>query len=507
VLKNVGSNWVLNLFTIAVALVMGPLVVGILGKEGDGVWQLVVAATALLSLVVLGVPMASVRYFSEHLAREDEAGFNRAVGSCMGLYLGLGCLALAAGAVFYLPFDWGLEEVVKAGKVAPHWLSDARLAYWLVTGYVAFGFFGQLPYGIMVAHHDFVLRNKIMMSGLLLKLLLVWGLLTLETSVAMLALAQVGALLFEFLTARWLVARIYPRVRMRLKDFDLGMVRKIFSFSIYVLLLQLGIKLSFQMDALVIGWFLDARNVSYYNRSNMFIVYLVEFLVAIGAVVMPTATKLRVQERTAELEEVFFKWSKVAMTLTVLACLFLAVLGPEFVAAWLNQPEYKAPGEEILPLLMASCVFFLPVRGVGLPLLMGLGKPGVPTIAFLVAGVLNLSLSVLLAPLMGLRGVALGTALPNVIFAFVVGAYACRVAGVSSMRYLLYVVPRVLLGSLPALAFVLWLKLMVGIEGRLEVIMAGVSTCLVFAACAVFLIWRKDPYVDPMRFLERLRRR
>ena len=39
---------------------------------------------------------------------------------------------------------------------------------------------------------------------------------------------------------------------------------------------------------------------------------------------------------------------------------------------------------------MLSALVFLPVRGVALPILMGLGKPGVPTIGFLTAGVLNL---------------------------------------------------------------------------------------------------------------------
>src|SRR5882724_3667801 len=47
---------------------------------------------------------------------------------------------------------------------------------------------------------------------------------------------------------------------------------------------------------------------------------------------------------------------------------------------------------------------------------MGLGKPKKATIAFVLAGLANLVLSLALARPLGLAGVALGTAIPNVAF-------------------------------------------------------------------------------------------
>src|SRR5205814_1431989 len=81
--------------------------------------------------------------------------------------------------------------------------------------------------------------------------------------------------------------------------------------------------------------------------------------------------------------------------------------------AWWIDPRYERPAGQVLQILMVSYLVFLPVRGVALPILMGLGKPGVPTIGFLIAGLVNLGLSVALAGPLGLAGVALGTAIPN----------------------------------------------------------------------------------------------
>ena len=112
VLKNIGSNWVLNIYIVVVTLIQGPYMVDMLGAEGDGVWRLVLGATALLNLLVMGVPMASVRFFSEHLAGEDKKSLNQAISSCIGLYLFLGVTAAAVGAIFYIPFGMGLERAI-----------------------------------------------------------------------------------------------------------------------------------------------------------------------------------------------------------------------------------------------------------------------------------------------------------------------------------------------------------------------------------------------------------
>src|SRR5437762_10861567 len=97
-----------------------------------------------------------------------------------------------------------------------------------------------------------------------------------------------------------------------------------------------------------------------------------------------------------------------------MAGLFLIVLGPRFIAWWID-PRYERPAGQVLQILMVSYLVFLPVRGVALPILMGLGKPGVPTIWLLTAGLVNLGLSVALARPLGLARVALARGTPHAV--------------------------------------------------------------------------------------------
>jgi len=431
--------------------------------------------------------MASVRYFAQHVATGDTRSLNEAISSCTGLYLLLGLIALVVGVGLYAFFTlYGIPTPLHA---------DARSAFAVMVLFVAVGFVALLPEGILSAHCDFVPRNVVRLATLLVRLGLTIALLTLKTSLTVLALVQLTCLGFDF-TLCWLVIRRrYPEIRMRLAGFDWALVRKIFSFSMYVLVLNAGARLSFETDSMVIGGFLGVRWIPHFTVANSVIIYLMEFVVAIAAVVMPTATRLQTQGKIPELREIFLKWSKIAFSITMIVGLFLLVLGPRFIAWWVG-PQFERSAGQVLQILMVSYLVFLPIRGVALPILMGLGKPRLPTIGFLVAGVVNLVLSMLLVRPFGIAGVALGTAIPNVLFAALVLVQACRELEAPVGEYLRYVFPRALLGALPTLGLLLWFKLGLEVRNLAGLVAAGVAVVVLFGLMWVFFVYRNDRYID-----------
>jgi O-antigen/teichoic acid export membrane protein len=484
----VGSNWIVTLVTVVAAYLLTPFTLHQLGDEGYGTWNLITSMTGYLGLLVLGVPMASVRYFAQHVADGNTHKLNQAIGSCTALYLSLGAVALLVGAGLYAFFS--LTYRIPAGLHA-----DAHWAFRLTVLYVAVGFVALLPNGVLSAHDDFVPRNMVRLAGVVLRIVLTLWLLTLRASLTVLALIQLALLVFDFGICWLLMVRRYPGTRMRLKEFDWTMVRRIFSFSLFVLVLNAGARLSFETDSLVIGAFKDVGSIPYFTVANSFILYLMEFIIAIAAVVMPMATRLSTQGRSAELREIFLKWSKIALSLTMMAGLFLMVLGPRFIAWWIH-PSFEGPAGQVLQILMLSYLIFLPVRGVALPILMGLGKPGIPTIGFLVAGALNLGMSIWLVRPLGLAGVALGTAIPNVLFAALVLVQACRELQIPLGEYFRYVAPRAALGAFPVLALLLWFRLGLEVRSLVGLAGAGLAMVLLFGLTWVFFVYRNDPYVN-----------
>ncbi len=77
-LKNVGSNWIVTLVTVVAVYFLTPFTSRKLGDAGYGTWNLINSITGYLGLLVLGVPMASVRYFAQHVATGDARKLNEA---------------------------------------------------------------------------------------------------------------------------------------------------------------------------------------------------------------------------------------------------------------------------------------------------------------------------------------------------------------------------------------------------------------------------------------------
>src|SRR4029450_7961448 len=119
--------------------------------------------TGYISLLALGVPMACVRYLAQHVAERDAKKINEAIGSCAGLYLMMGGVAILVGGA--------LTTTLLLIYDIPYELrAQAMLSCSLMVMLVSAAFIGLLPEGIMFAHHDFVLRNVIKIGGVFLRL-------------------------------------------------------------------------------------------------------------------------------------------------------------------------------------------------------------------------------------------------------------------------------------------------------------------------------------------------
>ncbi len=494
-LKNIGSNWALNAVHIFVFLVLTPFVVDTLERGPFGIWEAIVAAASPLQLLILGVPMATVRAVSAHLARDEDDEAQRALSTCVSLTLVMGALTLGAGALVFVGFDTALlrseEWDLSAAAIA-----DARRAYWISVANLAVGFSLRLPYAVFDAHHDFVLRNLIMAGGLVIRLGLTVLLLSISATLTTLAWVQLLLAMIEFAAALAITYVRHPRVRFRPGWLESRRVREILSFSVFALLLNMGAMLAFRIDAIVVGLFRDQGAVTTYALGNKIFDPFINLLLAIGMVVMPIASQLAATGSTAQARDVLLKWTKVASTLVLLLGTYLLILGPEFLAWWFAD-DYVPQCGRLLQILMVSFFVFLPVRGVALPVLMGVGRPRKPAFALLAMGLLNLALSVVLVGPYGVTGVALGTAIPNVLFAAVFAVSACRELGIPVREYSGYAATRPLLGALPGAALLVAVKHWIGVQGFVALVAWGLVFVAVFAAAQVLFVWRGDRYFDP----------
>ena len=139
-LKHIGSNWALNITGIAVMLVLSPFMEHVLGKGEYGVWIAITAATAILDLLALGVPMASVRFISEHLAKDEIEEVNTVFSTGIAICLATGAVVIALGALLLFGFQEMLLAMPKWAELSPVTLDQARLAFIVAVARIAASF-------------------------------------------------------------------------------------------------------------------------------------------------------------------------------------------------------------------------------------------------------------------------------------------------------------------------------------------------------------------------------
>ncbi len=506
VFKSVGSTWILNVLQIASVLTLSPYVIGKLGDGPNGLWVTIVSFTGLLGLLILGIPMASVRFVAEAIGKHDHAGKAAAISTCLAICLALGVGALIVGAGLWWAFDARYLTGELAVGLDPASLDGARIAFAVVVVQVALGFALRLPHGILDAHGDFVARNAVMAGEIALRFTLTLAVLHWSPTLPALAGVLITSSLAEFAAAFLVLKRRHPDVRFSLGAFDRSMVHKILAFSTWALLLNVGALLAFRIDALVIGAYLPAEAATQFDVGNKFFDPLTSLVIAVSAVAMPLATKLSAAGRTHELRDVFLKWSKICLSLVLMISLYLLVLGPSFLGAWVGE-RFVEPSGRVLQVLTLSFLVWLPVRGVAIAVLFGVGRPRAAALGFLAMGAVNLIVSLSLVNSMGILGVALGTAVPNFVFALYVLVLACREIGVPLRDYAGYVLGKAAIGSLVPIGFLLAVRYGLAPTDMTTLLAAGVAMVVVFAFTWIAFVYRNDPYLDVTGMLARIRSR
>lgn len=486
--KSVGANWVVTLVTILVTYVLTPWTISRLGAGPYGLWLVITSLVSYLTLIRGGLPSASVRYLAEQVAADDQSRIDAAIASCMTLYFWLSAVAFLVGAGMFVFFEATYND-------DPTLLFAARWAFVFAAVEASFGFMAHVPYAVLEAHDEFVTRNWIRLASVALRVVLTFGLLAVRPDLIALGVTLTVCTFFELFFGIWLVKRRFPKTRFGFRGWDSDLARKMVRYGAYVMLLSVGGRLAFKSDALVIGHFGSPEDVSIYSVANSLVLYLMEFLVAIAIVVAPKSTRLRNTGQTEELQKLFLQWTKISASLSQIVGLFLLFLGPAFLTWWIN-PEFGARGGAALQVLVLSFLFFLPIRGVGIPILMGVGNIAVPSMAFLALGVINVGLSILLVPRLGLLGAALGTAIPNVLFSGAVVFIVCRETGVAVGRFIEYTAVRVVIGSLPLAAYLAVCAWVLNVQGFFGLLFSGLGYLALAALVWLGFVFRGDEYTD-----------
>jgi len=377
------------------SFLLAPLMISRLGLDAFGVWAVTGAFATYAGLLDLGVGRSLARFIAVYDAGDEERRIEECIG--LGLIVTL-VVAIGVGAVAVLvaPFVSDQLGVLDAGEMRIVLL--ASVAIWTVNGLD-----GVLT-GVGIGLRRMVPPNVATMVGSSINFAFSVAALLASTSLVVYALANAAAgavaLVPAFASMHYVWRSPYAALPSR------ELVKEVLVFSTKNQIGWLADLINFQTDKVIIALMVDIRAAAVYEIASRVVFSVRSMAVLSVSAMIPTAAARIVEEGRRVIREMYRRYTLRTCAVAFPLFTVTSVTAPFLLIAWLNT----APGDSELLVPFLTLAYFINVTtAVGTTIAIGAGHPGVASANSVLIAVLNVALTVALAPFFGLWGVVAGT--------------------------------------------------------------------------------------------------
>jgi O-antigen/teichoic acid export membrane protein len=439
--RSVLSNWFATAATLSVGFFLAPFVVHRLGDVAYGVWVLAVSTVNYLAILDMGMASSVVRFVSKGHATQDHEGASEVLSAVLWVRLQISALLLVLSGVLSAIFPLIF-------KVPPSLATDAREAILVIgitsTISMSFGVFSST----LSALNRYDLRSYVTLVQLAIRVIGVVSVLLAGYGIVAIAFCELASALVGNGLLVYIVRRIYPELTIHLAKPKKEVLRKIWSYSFYAFLDTVAVQLVYQSDNLVVGAFITASAVTFYSIGNSLCRYTSQIVSAMTKTFTPAASMYEAEGNLSSLRALYVNGTRATMAISLPIAITLIIRGGSFIGVWMG-PQYSKSSGTVLAILATALMFSLQNVTAG-SIAFGIGKH--KTLARWAIGeaVSNLTLSIILAHILGIYGVAIGTLIPSLVVQLVLWPrYISQLVNISTFDVVWKVLAPVFLSTVP----------------------------------------------------------
>lgn len=402
--KQIKIGALMSYFTIAFNMLAGliytPWMIDKIGQNNYGLYTL---ATSLITLFVVDFGMSSAvsRFVSKYKAEGNQQKVNDFLGVVYKLYL------LISAVVFIAFIAVGLFIDVIYDTLTPTEMETFKVLYVIVGLFSVSSFPFITLNGILTSYEQFIglkladLFHKVfIIVAMIIALLLGQGVFALVTINAISGLLTIGIKL--------IIIRKKTAVRVNFRYWDRGMLKEIFSFSVWTTVASLAHRLIFNITPTIIAAVsvTGAVGVALFGLGQTIEGYVYTFATAINGMFMPRISKIvYAGKKEEELVPLMIKIGRLQWLIIGLLVTGFIALGQSFVIDIWRKPDF-AESYLCAVLLIIPSFFYLPMQIANTTLIVE-NKVKLQAGVFVIMGLVNLCLSLVLSKFFGALGASL----------------------------------------------------------------------------------------------------
>jgi O-antigen/teichoic acid export membrane protein len=400
IIKNTLYNTIGKFWGILIVLFLTPYIVNRLGVERYGIWALLTSLVGYIGFLDLGVGGSYARYISEYYTQKDFSKVNQVINTGFLFCLGLAFILIPLALFFTKPlliflklnpsaypeinsvFFWGVVIFSLSNATFVFGSIQTGLQRMELTNLVAVIF--TIPYAL----------------GCILFLELGYGLKGLMINIGIIWIIQA---LVNFHIAK----KILPGFSFNPFIFKRKMLAELLRFGVKLQVARLSQIVSFQVDKLLITYFLSVGMVTFYDLGSKVTGAIRRLPLLLVSALVPASAEIFARGDKEGLNRLYFRGSKYLFAASVPLFFFIVVCSEMIVNVWMG-PGYEKASSVIR--ILSIGYFFNLITGVASSIALGMGKPEFEMKYGILTSILNFSLSLILIIKFGFYGVLVGTA-------------------------------------------------------------------------------------------------
>ncbi len=402
--KQIKLGALLSYFAIAFNMIAGliytPWMISQIGSSNYGLYTL---ATSLITMFVMdfGMSAAVTRFVSKYKAEENQKAIDNFLGIVYKLYLLIDAIIL----IILIVVGIFIEKIY--ANLTVEELETFKVLYVIVGLFSVISFPFTNLNGILTSHELFAwhkiaeLFHKVfIIIAMVISLMAGYGVFALVT-----VNAVSGLLTIAF---KLIVIKKRTNVKVNFKHFDREMLKEIFGFSVWTTVASIAQRLIFNITPSIIVAFsaMGAVASAIFGLAHTIEGYVYTFANAINGMFMPRISKLVYQgKKDTELMDLMVKIGRLQYIIIGALCVGFISFGKSFIVDIWNKPDFI---ESYLcaVLLILPSFFYLPLQIANTTIIVE-NKVKLQSFVFIIMGVLNLGLSIVLSKYYGAVGASL----------------------------------------------------------------------------------------------------
>jgi O-antigen/teichoic acid export membrane protein len=386
--------------SMAVSLLVTPYVLSRIGIENYGLWILIGSVIAYVGLLQLGIGRGTIRMVAFHAA-QGEMGIVRRIVSYGVVWHLVAAVALTPIAFLVARF------VLPHLNISDELLETAQNVFVLTFGYAFFGAAIRPISALVIGLERMWMNSAAEVASLLVYTLAIVALL--RQGAGIYALPFASFIQTAFLGgAYYVIGRRLVGGRVFGNPFALEppVRRELLRFGGWFQVNNLARVVNEQTDALLIAGFVDVRSVGYYGIGSK-IADLVRIVpLTLLAPLLPAVTGIHAEGDEPRIANTVRQGGRLIGLLTLAFAGFVVATSPLIMEVWLGRAYPHVPTITTLLVLAYAATN---LTGVGTTVVAAIGKPRYASEYAVVAMLLNIGMTLALAPVFGLYGVIVGT--------------------------------------------------------------------------------------------------